>query len=99
MTKIATQKDYVELLREMLKQDEPCGCCPVSKDFSISNGLCENMIKTGAKVLCGWCKDFVDCPETGLCPCGKLKEEALIRAHAAIEQYDAGTHPWNKAVK
>lgn len=84
---ISTKKGYVEKLKEMLDEVEPCKCCRCPGH--------QEPYPHCAKL----CTSFIDLPPypevTGRrCPCYQLgKKEALARAHLAIEAWDAGEHP------
>ena len=91
-----TKKQYVERLRKMLDEPEPCVTCPGFENFgSYIKGegvLMKDWVDPDGDdiddEICEMCADFVGCKT---CPCFELKApEAIRRARLAIEMFDEG---------
>ena len=88
------KKKYVESLRDLLKLTNPCTCCPQGAYLRSKNYVDDS---------CKACRSFISTRPRKVnmmledCPCHILgKEEALKRAALAIEQWDKGTHKWQR---
>ena len=81
-----TRKIHIQRLREMLKKEELCKCCPATEDFrgsGISGDLWSSEVHP-----CAICREFVGLPSP--CPCFALgKEGAIRKTIEALEAEDA----------
>ena len=63
----------------------PCSNCPNQLPFPRCRKLCVS---------------FIDLPFIGKsgkgCPCNQIGKEAILRSCLAIEEWDNGTHKWQK---
>ena len=92
-----TKDQYVERLRKLLDEPEPCVTCPGFENLgSYIKGegvLIKDWIDPDEDdiydEICDMCRDFVGCRTS--CPCFELKaDEAIRRAKLAIDMFDKG---------
>lgn len=90
MKKEYTIAIHVSRLKKMLKQNNPCGLCPVGRKFKYDPlDILERWGGYEPGIIskpCWVCMDFV---KAGECPCTYFgKSEALKLTHLAIEKYE-----------
>ncbi len=86
-----TRKIHIQRLRQMLKRDEPCKCCPATKEFTIRfTKLPWEQNNNEGLTPCQVCRRFVGVAGGNGCPCYTLgKKKAIEQTLAALEAEDA----------
>ena len=84
---------HAERLKEMLRESEPCNCCPATYKFSSCHNpgkMWENKQIPMSESVCGICRAFIGLDPTyfpeSRCPCTIFGERAIELTVSALEE-------------